>query len=633
MVRSGVGNLSAGEIVLRIGHRTGESFARGVTGGLGDFGAQQVTAGRRRRAQRDQDADEQMEGMAHDPNRLPEGQHAVASHTDSETHEARILAVVRVNDDHALSVVRHPDGTISVTICSNGCGRIRQLLQAAQSDHAAQPDHPIHSQIRPLLDEVAEIEAQLRVNPEDERVNLRLQELARRVNTLLGRVGEQTVFGPRPDDETQTQQAEEQTGTAGRTTTGGTTAGQTERLKLPERRARALEVATQAAADDELAGQGFQRMQQVFRDKALGDIVLSLVEESPEQLIPFMRALRDPVFTEGKVRQLGRRGFVALIDKPEALTFLRAYGGEALFHIYNNFGWDTEVLAGAAARINSAQTTEARAQLIQELLAANTPLRIRRFLFPPPPPVPLPTATAENMGINRDHPDWIAFHSEVEAFAASHKQQGASHEQLQIRADLEMVLSRARNGDLQDLTPEQKRGVLNRYDEMAAQEQQLAIAAGHPELAMLYQWINARRGNLAEYLFIPVEERLLGKPAFINGRQVQPGESREGSTIPDYSTTETGVNERVNIKSDLIDRGTRQRIGAYQNGVDAARAYRDWAIKAVTQLPAGDKLSIDFIHDPGEITRLRMLQILFDTGSPVYRVKFGDRWYTRADLR
>jgi hypothetical protein len=95
----------------------------------------------------------------------------------------------------------------------------------------------------------------------------------------------------------------------------------------------------------------------------------------------------------------------------------------------------------------------------------------------------------------------------------------------------------------------------------------------------------------------------------------------------------------VNIKSDVITPGKpgpRSRV--YNEGVDAAKTYRDKANKEAGNVPEGDSYSIQFLRDParapdkaaGALTKTRMLDILFGNNSPVQRVKFGEGpWITR----
>jgi hypothetical protein len=180
LVKGGVGNMTWADITQRTVVTTGNAIGRGVLSGTADFGGQKVAQARQRRAAGAQPDDE--EG---DPNQAP-GTPA-AGQRAAHPGEPEILRVVRVNDEHSLSVLRNADGSISVILCSPVCGRIRQLLQAAQQQHKL--DLGVH------LDEVNRLEQRLNANPDDPDARRDLDHLAEDVDALLRHVDQRLIFG------------------------------------------------------------------------------------------------------------------------------------------------------------------------------------------------------------------------------------------------------------------------------------------------------------------------------------------------------------------------------------------------------------------------------------------------------
>ena len=205
--------------------------------------------------------------------------------------------------------------------------------------------------------------------------------------------------------------------------------------------------------------------------------------------------------------------------------------------------------------------------------------------------------TKKNMGIDRASNTWKTLRQEAEQFAKDHGE-NLTTDQLDLRADLDQVVDNAKSGRFDKLNHSSKIDILDRYDELAAK-------SGMPQ-----NWINAKRGNLGEALFLP--KRGVKKFTFKGGVEVAWG--TKDATVPDYSIPEQGYTEWVNQKSDLIDSGKKSG-NVYQAGVAAARSYRTAAVKEAQNLPPGDKYSLDFIRDPGPDTRKAMLDILFAAGS------------------
>jgi hypothetical protein len=262
------------------------------------------------------------------------------------------------------------------------------------------------------------------------------------------------------------------------------------------------------------------------------------------------------------------------------------------------------VLTRATTALEGAATPEARKSLAADLAATKDPGKIDELLGKPAAPKPpkVRPPTKASLGVDRTTRAWEVFRKEERKFAEDHSET-LTDDQLDLRADLRQIVWRARAKQFDNWAHATKIEILDRYDALAKQS------------GMLQTWINNARGALAEALFIPGYGR--SKPVFHK-------QGVEGATIPDYSIVHQGFTEWINLKSDLIDQGPKQRSGAYQAGVDAAGGYlktiRD---KDALNVPTGDKMSLDCVRDPGPVTRQRMLDILQAPGSPVYRVRFG----------
>ncbi len=392
----------------------------------------------------------------------------------------------------------------------------------------------------------------------------------------------------------------------------GTTSKQ---IPAAEQIVSARDLARQEATADPLAAEGFKRLESkdgINLGPRKADEVLA--NANPENLSGFLRALRDPAFTQ----QLSANFYTGLAAHPEAALFARTYGGDVLGRLYRNYGkqWSSEfldALAGATQRLEAAATPAARQELLNNLRTITDRTKIETLLGKPPPPKPSQpqTVTKKNMGIDRSSSLWKTLRQETEQFAKDHGE-NLTTDQLDLRADLDQVVDNAKNGRFDKLGQSSKIDILDRYDELAAKS------------GMLRVWINAKRGNLSEALFLP--KRGVKKFTFKGGVEVPWG--TQDATVPDYAMPQQGLTEWVNQKSDIIDSG-RKSLNVYRVGLTAARRYRTIAVKEAKNLPPGDKYSLDFIRDPGPDTRTAMLNVLFAPGSPVHRVKFGETWYER----
>ncbi len=382
-----------------------------------------------------------------------------------------------------------------------------------------------------------------------------------------------------------------------------------------ERVTAARDVARVEASRDQLAEQGMKRLESFFGNRKLDEILASA---KPEEIALFLRALADPLYKQA----LGEPFYSGLAARPEAVIFSRTYGGDVLARMYRTYGtrWSAtleDAIARATVRLEGAATATERAELLQKLRSTTDAAKLDVLLGKPvvPPPPPPVRATKANMGVDRSRNSWKAFRVEVEKFAVAHGETLTSA-QLDLRADLEQVIDAARSGRLDALGQASKLSILDRFDQLAQQS------------GMQQTWINAKRGNLSEYLFNP--QRGLRKTSFLRsgagGSGIKVAWGTKGATVPDYAIDQGTFTEWVNQKSDLIDSGPKT-ASVYASGRAAARTYRQKADLEAGNLPSGDKYSVDFVRDPGPETRKVMLTILKDAGSPVHRVKFGETWY------
>jgi hypothetical protein len=195
LIRSGIGNLSWGEIATKYGQRSLTDFARGVSGGIGEFGAQKVQDARQKRIQEEQDKEDALDKMAEDPGRLPPDKKAATSARAAASNEPETISVVAVNEKHSLSAIRRSDGSITVTICSSpSCSEVHLLLEAARQSLANQPNHYLHNVVGEQLNELNQIKARLQLNAQDAQANERLKNLSTRVKSIMEEAGEEAFF-------------------------------------------------------------------------------------------------------------------------------------------------------------------------------------------------------------------------------------------------------------------------------------------------------------------------------------------------------------------------------------------------------------------------------------------------------
>ncbi len=418
----------------------------------------------------------------------------------------------------------------------------------------------------------------------------------------------------------------------------------------------ARDAAVLAAKGDAKAAQGLARLNEGLKGAgptAKGfsqknvDAILGSV---PVELIPeFLRAMADPAFTIGP--RTGLDFFTGIADHPAAIDFARVYGGSAVIKIYRLAGsWTTfdTLLLRAETALESAETPAARQEFIDDLLKGDK-AALDKILDPK---VKLPRETPvskKTLGVNRSSTEWLAKRKAAGEFADDHSVT-ATPKALDLIADLLQIHAKAMNRKFEKWSGNQDaiENLLDRFDALVADVAKEPVTSTDPaktdpaavEAAWkttLGNWRNSLRGAIGEAVGRPPGVPKYKGPAMgkvVGGKLVDP-------TIPDYSQTVAGVVEWVNIKSDVLAAGLPgPRSGTYSEGVAAASNYRKAATKEAGNLPAGDKYSIQFLRDPlraddpaaGRRTRRAMLDTLFDEGSPIYRVKFGNqKWITRAD--
>ncbi|WP_437755030.1 eCIS core domain-containing protein [Sorangium sp. So ce1389] len=172
-------DLSGGDLGVRFARAAAGVMARGVLGGLGEFGAHARATARDRRA-----ADE--EAMHNPAGQLHEGTVVPRAAT-----EPGLVAVARVNHAHTVSLVRLPSGEILVTICSPHCGQLIGLLKDLRT--RTQPANYFEIDAR-----VADVRALQQRYGQNEPVDpvgaQALANLAAQVEALRARVGETQMF-------------------------------------------------------------------------------------------------------------------------------------------------------------------------------------------------------------------------------------------------------------------------------------------------------------------------------------------------------------------------------------------------------------------------------------------------------
>ncbi len=405
----------------------------------------------------------------------------------------------------------------------------------------------------------------------------------------------------------------------------------------------ARDAAVLAAKGDPKAAEGLRRLNDGLRggptSKGLAqhnvDAILGSV---PPELIPeFLRSMADPTFTQNP----GLPFYTGLAARPAAIEFARAYGGGAVVKIWRAYGWrafDT-MLTRAQVALETAESPAARQELIDRLARSDRPA-LDKLLDNVKPKLPAePAVSKKTLGVNRSSTEWQKLRNDAADFATDHKTT-VPPEVSNLMADMLQIHAKAMSGKFSKWSGNQDaiENLLDRFDAMAEQVAKAdPTGMSGPWARTVGNWRNSLRGAIGEAVGRPAGVPkfkgafLLGVPATIGTK---------GVTTPDYSHMVGGVVEWVNIKSDLLTPGLPgSRSGTYTEGTAAARQYRNNAEAEALNIPTGDRYSIQFLRDPlraddtaaGRRTMTAMLDTLFSAGSPISRVKFGDRpWISRA---
>lgn len=380
----------------------------------------------------------------------------------------------------------------------------------------------------------------------------------------------------------------------------------------------AAEVAAQA---DDVAAEGLRRLRDPRQGFSVLNVSAILAEVPVGAMTDFLRAMADPRFE----RSLSADFMQFLARNPVALEFALRGGPRVMRNILDKAGaagWRS-VVDRADALLDDVPGTAPQNQILDRLWNARDLRAIEDVLGTPRPPRP-PRPPRAFTGARRADPAWAGYLEQARQFGTDHGEH-LTTDQLDLRATMLQLLADARAQRFRTASQAARVQALDAYDDLGRRS------------GARTTWINQGRGDLNEWLFSPSRGRT--RSYFLNG--VDQGRNVSGVTIPDYSlpTGETRPDgqqlvEWVELKSDLIDRGTQQgRSGPFQSGVNAARNYLRDGRADMPNLPRGDRMSIDFVRDPGAVTRRAMLAILLGPGSPYTRVKFGSTWYTRADVR
>ncbi len=383
------------------------------------------------------------------------------------------------------------------------------------------------------------------------------------------------------------------------------------------------DAARDASEEDPMAAAGLAKLKIIVKgserslDETLGSVPAKQMKE-------FLRALADPDLSTAIGTAAGKEFFMGMAGSPEATRFSRRYGLRVLLNLFRRAGGWTKQLNQTLKEVD--QRAEANPEgalaFLESLANAKTQAKVEELLGKEKVVKPRKTpvrVTKKSLPVVRGD-TWETYRVEAERDSKAHGQT-LTESELEFRADCEMFFDQAKAGGYKRYGRVSKLKFLDAFDAVAKLSK------------MPFNWINAHRGVLSEALFNPDFGK--DKSRFYAGKEVK-GKTPIGATIPDYKISHTGFTEYVNQKSNIIDRGDKDASGVYKAGKTAAARYLSIAKGKgtpdkpgeATNVPAGDRYSLDFVRDPGPATRQAMLDILFATGSPVYRVKFGETWHT-----
>ena len=167
-----------------------------------------------------------------------------------------------------------------------------------------------------------------------------------------------------------------------------------------------------------------------------------------------------------------------------------------------------DILPRARTKIEEAPTPGARAEVIRMLQAEGDAVRLGELLGkarPPRPPRPV-RPTKRNLGVDRRVAMWTQFRG-TEAKHATRHNETPTPEQLDQRADVLLILDRAKSGAFDHIKGHNSKvEIIDRFEELCLES---GIDRGRT---------NALRGSLSEVLIRPVRSE--PKRAFLDGKEV-----------------------------------------------------------------------------------------------------------------
>ncbi|BCJ50645.1 hypothetical protein Asp14428_21200 [Actinoplanes sp. NBRC 14428] len=376
-----------------------------------------------------------------------------------------------------------------------------------------------------------------------------------------------------------------------------------ERAPTPAELALVRGVVPEDVLFDDVATLGLVRLTEAFGARKVDNVLAA----AGDRQIELLRLLAHPELAQvTAVRNAGGEAWEAIGQDARAVAFGRAYGPRLAVKLYTMFGPGP---ARVDARERTAGLIEAaeparRDPLIQELLTLDD--RRFRLRIGTAKRIVRQAATKDSLKIDRSLVQWRTIRAEIER-----NYPHLTAEQRDGRADLDQVLEAARAGKFaKSLSHATRLAMLDRFDALG---RQYGLSPGS---------ISGRRGTLAEWLFIP--GRGFRRTVWLRGKQIRQVVS--GCTVSDDWYQVDGRWEALELKSDLIHQQSTAELRALAGG------YLTDAAGDAENLPPGSRYALWFIREPGTQADMdAMITVLRGGGSPITRVRFGDREW--VDLR
>jgi hypothetical protein len=381
---------------------------------------------------------------------------------------------------------------------------------------------------------------------------------------------------------------------------------------------------------DPIMRQSIAKLEQSF---SRANIEQLLAKAPSGEAASFLHLIVEPTMTAKQIQGAGLTFYAELAANPHALRFARRYGVKLYKRLLDLQPSPDAVRAtldivDARCKDDIAGTKGFRDQLE----AAKDYPAVTKLLDPTAPVAKRPRVKRVPVSKTRlqiDRNDaWETQRAQTQREAEAHKET-LTDDQIDLRTDCDVFFARAKQLWYRQFQHRQRVDFLDAFDHVAKQSKA-------PDW-----WINSHRGTVSEALFNP--EFGMQKTAFKGNKEVKVGRKPDGTyesdyVVPDYKIEHPGFKEWINQKSDRIDQGTKNAKGVFESGVDAAKTYlrnaRDGRAKPkkpgerlppeAGALPVGDRYSLEFVRDPGALTKEAMLEILFSDGT-IFRVKFGDK--------